>query len=165
MGMDLYCVNPRNEDYEHLHFNWFRWGLLADLLTELNCDLTHMVGSNDGHVIPDENCQQWAQAIRSNLDRIVRVEYPDDTIYGGYRPEFHVEGTDNPVLISSSELSRSVVAQILGNDKADNPQSNPGNREQDQTPKVTPVRDDPEELEWLTRIADFLDNCGGAEQY
>lgn len=60
MGMDLI---PRKKGLKHLHFNWFGWGQLGDLLEELGCDLSLMRGTNDGDYIPASVCRSWANAL------------------------------------------------------------------------------------------------------
>ena len=166
MGMDLISIDPNApEEGQSLHLNWTGWGIFGDLLEELGCDLSLMAGSNDGEIIDPDTCCAWASAITNNLNtgRIYTLDYVDLSFHEGYRTEYHVEGTDTPVLLSSySQVAAIVSASFKSLSEKDNSSSS---KEMDTMPikkMVTPVSEDGQ---WLAGIAKFLDTCGGCAQH
>lgn len=158
MGMDLVALAPRDPGNETFRANLTGWGVLADLLTELGCDLSELSTTNDGDVVREVTAREWGTAILENLDRIVEVRYADPMFYEGYRSEFKVAGTTTPVLLSRHELTRTIVSAAMGNEPAEFPAG-------DEVPLVVPVLELDKSRQWLERVASFFLNSGGFAQF
>jgi hypothetical protein len=59
MGMDLNSVDGR----EYYHFNWFGWSGLMSFLNSIGADIGKFDGSNDGRIVPEDDCDGVADAI------------------------------------------------------------------------------------------------------
>lgn len=168
MGMDLIALSPQDPEQSSIHFNWSGWSVFADLLTELGCNTEEMSGSNDGELVAAETATAWAAALESQMNRIVAVRYPDDRYYGGYRTELKVTGTTTPVLISSAEAARAVIAELVA-ERNSSEQARIDDalhdKDADEAPDAVPVSEDEENYEWLLGIISFLRGSGGFAQY
>jgi hypothetical protein len=160
MGMDLV---PANEHVDGFHANWTMWGNIGDLLTELECDLSQMSGSNDGEVVDGPTAKAWGDAILANIDRIQVVMYPDRLFEGGERPEFHVEGTESPVNLSAHQAAQELARQLLQQAGVEMPET--GSGDEDAPPRVIALSDMPEALQLVRDFAEFCLKSGGFEQW
>ena len=156
--MDLVALAPRDPASEEFHANWTGWGLLADLLVELGCDITEMSVTNEGEVVREVTAREWGLAILENMDRIVEVRYRDEMFQDGFRSEFKVVGSQTPVLLSRLEVTRAIVGVATVSDVMGLPPV-------DEVPEVRAVIEDDRARTWLERAALFFLNSGGFAQY
>ena len=59
MGMDLYSVDGG----EYYRFNWSGWSGLICFLDGIGADIKNFDGSNDGRIVPEDDCEGIADAI------------------------------------------------------------------------------------------------------
>lgn len=152
MGMDLVAAHKGVESF---HANWFGWGLLRDLLTELGCDTSAMAGSNDGAVVDADTAMAWAAAIEMSLGDILVAEYEDASFENNVRIGFHVDGSATPVLVSTFQVSEDALAAVLGRSA-----SAPA-----EPTRVVRLAERPVELKWVRSFARFCEESGGFAQY
>ena len=135
------------------------------MLIELDCDVSQMAGSNDGDLLDAKTCQDWANAITSalNADRIYEVRYVDSNYSSGYRTEYHVEGTETPVLVSSEVQVMAIVAEAFRG-VTSQPEGLTA-EELDAKPIKQVVTLESGGGMWLSEAARFFRTCGGCEQW
>jgi hypothetical protein len=66
MGMDLYSVDGG----EYYRFNWSGWSGLISFLESIGADIKNFDGSNDGRIVPEDDCEGVADAIAKVLARL-----------------------------------------------------------------------------------------------
>jgi len=159
MGMDLVAAN---EGVESFHANWTLWGMLSDLLIQLECDLQHWSGSNDGHFVPEEDAAEWGQRVLGSLDSIEVWEFKSHGIFGGVRTQWHVPGAQASLRQSPLEELRVSLRQALSGDAAG---LNAGPAQREAAPVVVPLSHRPDDRQLLESFAQFCLESGGFEQY
>lgn len=157
MGMDLIAENPTSPETGHFHANWTGWGMLADLLVELECDVTKLAGSNDGDLVDATTAVAWADAIDTNLDRIF-LEYPEKDGLTGFA-RLRVAGTNTPVHISSSDTAAQIAQRLMGKDPYVT-----GTHSKEEM-KTTPLKASEDDLNWVSTFSHFCRHSGGFRQF
>ena len=153
MGMDL---SAKNEGVEGFHANWSMWGVLGDLLSELNCDLAEMAGDNSGDVVSAATAAAWGQAILDNQGRILVDLVPDSLYEGGARWVVRAEGSGTPVGVIANEAALQAALAAGGLDTPEPPAGDI---------KTVSLSEMPELEEEVLKFAQFCLASGGFEQW
>ncbi len=154
MGMDYVGLNGNS-----FHLNWTGHDWVGSLLDQLGADMTEWSGSNDGDPISERTCLEWAKLIRENLGsvqdlRIQETGYPD-----GYRTLAILAGEDPLVVASQGYIGLLLSGpDLIGRSFGHEPK--PRTRD---SLKVEPM--DEENRKWLLEFVEFLESCGGCEQW
>ncbi len=155
MGVLLVALK---DDSESFYANWKLWGMLADLLTELECDVSQLSFFNDSGEVPAGLAASWGEAILANLDRI-RVEKHIVTqgfLRGSDEVDLRVEGTSTPVVIGARARGREMARRLLDNADRNMDEVFPSEGEVlDDVPEVKPLMECPEELAIVTKFGNF----------
>lgn len=152
--MDLTGLDG-SDGYESYHLNWTGWGIIGDLLHELECDLTLMAGSNDGDEVDADTARAWGTAILTAVKdgRLYCLYYQDPSYSGGERMELHAEGTTTPVYLSGDAIVRALL-----------------HAEEDKACLSTPPRRESvvtgdDHWNWLVEVGEFFTHSGGFQQW
>src|SRR5665213_2295254 len=157
MEMDL-IAQSEDTALVFLRMDFMVWAQLAELLVELDCDVSSMSGGG-GDVVDAATARAWGKALWGGLTKglIYLLKFPDRAFSSGWCNEFHVEGTKTPVLLSTHMYVEMLVNATMGASAFEN------NSDLDAPPERVNITEGGDTYAWLSEVAEFFANSGGCE--
>ena len=142
MGVDL--IGEKDEN-AYFHSNWYGWRLIRSMLTAAGADTEDMPFSNDGELVEEETCIEWAE----KLEKFIKETK-------GYKVSLRGKDSTEYTVLARSEDEAIAVAMMIWYDDDKKMKVEVTEADKTRAEDVT---------EFILEFTEFLKKCGGFRCY